>query len=73
MVAITIIISLLPSFTWLIFYLREDYRHPEPKRLLALAFLMGASITVVAFGLQVAFESATAEPASLLTARFTSS
>ena len=60
MVAITIIISLLPSFTWLIFYLREDYRHPEPKRLLALAFLMGASITVVAFGLQVAFESATA-------------
>lgn len=61
MVAITIIISLLPSFTWLIFYLREDYRHPEPKRLLALAFLMGASMTVVAFGLQVAFESATAK------------
>ncbi|MBI5147846.1 MAG: PrsW family intramembrane metalloprotease [Parcubacteria group bacterium] len=57
MVTITIIISLLPSFTWLIFYLREDYRHPEPKRLLILAFLMGASMTVIAFGLQVAFEN----------------
>ena len=35
-----IIISFLPAFIWLAFYLREDSR-PEPKRLLFLVFVGG--------------------------------
>jgi len=35
-----IILGILPSFAWLLFYLRED-RHPEPKRLILLTFLWG--------------------------------
>jgi len=31
---------------WLVFYLQEDLRHPEPKRLIFLTFLIGALITV---------------------------
>ena len=33
--------GLLPAFLWLWFWLREDSRHPEPRRLIALAFLAG--------------------------------
>ena len=38
-------IGLVPSFAWLIFFLREDIRHPEPKRLIALTFVAGVVIT----------------------------
>ena len=31
----------MPSFIWLYFLLREDARHPEPKRLIAFAFFAG--------------------------------
>jgi len=40
MILITLILSLVPGFAWLFFYLQEDL-HPEPKRLLALTFLAG--------------------------------
>lgn len=33
-------LAFLPPILWLIFYLRED-RHPEPKRLILLAFIGG--------------------------------
>jgi protease PrsW len=33
--------GLLPSFIWLYFVLKEDACHPEPKRILALAFIGG--------------------------------
>lgn len=33
--------GLLPSFVWLYFLLKEDARCPEPRRLIALAFLAG--------------------------------
>lgn len=33
--------GLLPALAWLWFWLREDAPHPEPRRLIALAFLMG--------------------------------
>jgi len=39
--------SLLPIGVWLWFWLREDRKHPEPRNLIALAFLMGA-LTVAA-------------------------
>lgn len=31
----------LPSFIWLYFLLKEDARHPEPKHIIALAFVAG--------------------------------
>jgi protease PrsW len=31
----------LPAFIWLWFWLKEDKKHPEPKRLIALAFIGG--------------------------------
>lgn len=42
-----IILGVLPSIIWLIFYLRKD-PHPEPKKLLMLVFLWGALITIPA-------------------------
>lgn len=40
----TILLSLIPGFAWLFFYLKEDL-HPEPKKLIALTFLAGALFT----------------------------
>lgn len=47
-----IILGLLPGFTWLFFYLRED-PHPEPKRLIALVFLAGAASSIVALAVEL--------------------
>ena len=33
--------GLLPAFIWLYFLLQEDANHPEPKRMIALAFIAG--------------------------------
>lgn len=33
--------GLLPSFIWLYFLLKEDAQHPEPKKIIALAFIAG--------------------------------
>ncbi len=33
--------GILPALIWLWFWLREDKKHPEPKRLIFLAFFMG--------------------------------
>lgn len=40
--------GVLPALAWLWFWRREDSAHPEPRRLIALAFLAGmASVAVV--------------------------
>lgn len=41
---LTIILGVLPSFIWLVFYLRKDI-HPEPKKWLFLIFLAGMAVT----------------------------
>jgi len=33
--------GILPSFIWLLFWLREDKLHPEPKKMILFSFLMG--------------------------------
>lgn len=33
--------GILPALVWLLFWLREDRRHPEPKGMIFLAFLAG--------------------------------
>lgn len=34
--------GIIPALIWLWFWIREDRKHPEPKRLIALAFIGGA-------------------------------
>lgn len=51
-----LILGLLPSFAWLIFYLEED-PHPEPKKLVFEAFLAGAVSTFIVLGAQTFFNS----------------
>src|SRR3989344_2652510 len=43
--------GILPSLVWLAFWLREDYKHPEPRGLILRTFLlgMGAVILVLPF------------------------
>lgn len=41
--------GILPAIFWLWFWLREDRLHPEPKRMILLAFLGGAVIVPIAF------------------------
>ena len=47
-----LLLGLLPSFAWLVFYLKED-PHPEPKKLIFETFLAGAIATFIVLGVQV--------------------
>src|SRR3989344_5704956 len=49
-----LILGLLPSFAWLVFYMEED-PHPEPKKLIFEVFLAGAVSTFIVLGAQLAF------------------
>lgn len=40
--------GLLPSLIWLYFLLKEDATHPEPKKLIALAFAAGMAVVALA-------------------------
>ncbi len=44
--------GLLPSFIWLYFLLKEDARCPEPRRLIALAFVAGMAAVPLALPLE---------------------
>ncbi|MDO8408168.1 MAG: PrsW family glutamic-type intramembrane protease [bacterium] len=44
--------GLLPSFIWLYFLLKEDSRCPEPRRLIALAFIAGMAAVLPALLLE---------------------
>ena len=52
-----IFLALLPSFAWLLFFLKEDYRRPEPKKMIIFAFLLGAAFTFLAFYFEVLADS----------------
>lgn len=49
---IYIIFGLLPSLTWLFYYLTKDM-HPEPKRMILKVFLWGAIVTLPVFFIQI--------------------
>lgn len=51
-----IILGILPSACWLLFYLRRDC-HPEPKHLILKAFLIGIVFSPIALILQRLFVS----------------
>jgi len=43
--------SVIPSFIWLVFWLREDALHPEPRSLIATLFIGGIiSVVIAIFG-----------------------
>src|SRR3989338_3989732 len=44
--------GILPALAWLWFWRREDSAHPEPRRLIALAFLAGMTAVAVAIPLE---------------------
>jgi len=44
--------GLLPSFIWLYFLLKEDTKHHEPKKLIALAFIAGMIAVPLALPLE---------------------
>ena len=41
-----------PALAWLWFWLKEDSRHPEPRRLIAMAFLAGMLTVVIVIPIQ---------------------
>ncbi|MFA5098624.1 MAG: PrsW family glutamic-type intramembrane protease [Candidatus Paceibacterota bacterium] len=48
-------LGLLPSFAWLIFFLKEDI-HPEPKKMVLKVFISGFLITFVVIAVQFLFQ-----------------
>jgi RsiW-degrading membrane proteinase PrsW (M82 family) len=53
MVILIILLGLLPGLAWLLFYLQEDKKRPEPRWLLLFVFLAGAAVTLPAVGIEV--------------------
>ncbi len=53
-----VFLGLLPGFAWLFFFLKEDI-HPEPKKMIAKVFIVGALFTFVALGFQIIFQKFT--------------
>ncbi len=48
--------GVLPALAWLWFWLREDSKHPEPRRLIALAFIAGMICVAVAVPVEKAVQ-----------------
>ncbi len=44
--------GIFPTLLWMWFWLREDSRHPEPRRLIALAFLAGMVAVAIAIPIE---------------------
>ncbi len=51
-----VILGLLPGFAWLVFFLKEDI-HPEPKKMIAKVFIVGALFTFIALALEWFFQN----------------
>jgi len=51
------LLGLLPSFAWLFFFLKEDV-HPEPKKVIAWVFALGALSTILVIITQTALQDA---------------
>ena len=58
--------GLLPSLIWLYFLLKEDARCPEPKQLIALAFVAGMISVVPALVLEEWIQSSHLESFSVI-------
>jgi RsiW-degrading membrane proteinase PrsW (M82 family) len=52
-IVLSVTFGLLPSLTWLFYYLSRDI-HPEPKKMITRVFLWGSFITIPVFFVQIA-------------------
>ena len=52
MIAFILILGFVPGFAWLIFFVKEEETHPEPKRLILFAFTAGIAAGLVAIVLE---------------------
>ncbi|MDP2696184.1 MAG: PrsW family glutamic-type intramembrane protease [bacterium] len=50
---VPIVLGLLPSFAWIVFFLREDKDHPEPKKLIFYTFIVGAASSFLVLPFQI--------------------
>ena len=58
MVALSLILGFLPGFAWLVFYVKEEETHPEPKRLIMLAFAAGMLSGLAAIIFEILLQTA---------------
>jgi protease PrsW len=54
--SLVVLAVVLPSFVWLLFFLKEDL-HPEPKRLIIYVFSLGALSTIPVLLIQLGINS----------------
>ena len=54
-IVVTVFFGLLPSLTWMIFYLQEDSEHPEPLGMIVYTFILGGLITFFVLAVQYVF------------------
>ncbi len=52
MIALILVLGFVPGFAWLIFFVKEEETHPEPKRLILFAFTAGIAAGLVAIVLE---------------------
>jgi len=64
--ALAIFAGFFPALAWLWFWLREDSEHPEPRRLIALAFFGGMVMVAVVIPIEEYAQSIIASQALLL-------
>lgn len=57
MALLLVLLGVLPSLIWLIFFLQEDKLHPEPKRLILYTFFAGAASTIFVLQGQIIINS----------------
>lgn len=60
--------GLLPAFIWLYFLLQEEAQHPEPKTMIALAFIAGMAAVPFAIPLEQYAKTALTDGLPVLTA-----
>ncbi|MEK7554831.1 MAG: PrsW family glutamic-type intramembrane protease [Patescibacteria group bacterium] len=48
-----ILLGLIPSVTWLFFYLHEDMKHPKPILAVLLTFLVGCAVTFLVLPVEI--------------------
>ena len=44
--------GILPALVWLAFWLREDYKHPEPRGLVFRTFIFGMIAVIIVLPFQ---------------------
>ncbi|HTR18938.1 MAG TPA: PrsW family glutamic-type intramembrane protease [Candidatus Paceibacterota bacterium] len=67
-IALAIAAGFFPALAWLWFWLREDSEHPEPRRLIALAFLGGMVMVAVVIPIEEYVQGFIVSQALLFTA-----